>query len=101
MTDTELEQQTEQQSDELAESSSDNKQIMTDNTETCPVCGEEYNHFVDNGYRNGWPTEGGENASIKFEVCTPTDSDRMYVHTSGVEQMACGDMLAATQEADD
>lgn len=41
----------------------------------CPVCGDTYNHRVDNGYRNYWPT------GVKFEVCTTDDSDEMYVHT--------------------
>ena len=71
---------------------------MNNDNETCPVCGEEYNHMIGNGYRNGWPTEGGEVASVKFEVCTPTDSDHMYVHTQGIKTMMCGDGLAAIQE---
>lgn len=25
---------------------------MNDNTETCPVCDETYNHRIENGYRN-------------------------------------------------
>lgn len=47
-----------------------------DELEQCPVCGDNYNHVVRNGYRNRWPETG-------FEVCTPTDSDWMYVHTDG------------------
>lgn len=72
---------------------------MIDDPETCPVCGEEYTNRVDNGYRNGWPTEGEPGIkSVKFEVCTPSDSDEMYVHTQDIEQIACGDALATIQE---
>ena len=72
---------------------------MNDNNETCPVCGEEYNHYIDNGYRNGWPTEGDEGiATVKFEVCTPSDSDHMYVHTENVRTPMCGDGLADLQD---
>ena len=67
---------------------------MNDNTETCPVCDETYNHRIENGYRNGWPTEGGDVATIKFEVCTTSDSDTMYVHTKNVSQIMNGDGLA-------
>lgn len=73
---------------------------MIDDNETCPVCGETYNHYIDNGHRNGWPTEGEPGIKkVKFEVCTPTNSDYMYVHTENVTTMMCGDGLAAIQEA--
>ena len=54
--------------------------------------------MIDNGYRNGWPTEGGDVATIKFEVCTTENSDAMYVHTEGVSQIMNGDGLADLQE---
>lgn len=74
---------------------------MNDNNETCPVCGEAYNHYIDNGNRNGWPTKGGDVATVKFEVCTPEDSGYMYVHTEGVKTPMCGDGLADLQDAED
>lgn len=75
--------------------------MTTDNNKICPVCNETYNHYIDNGYRNGWPTEDEENiATIKFEVCTPNDSDYMYVHTEGVRQMMSGDGLSEIQNQD-
>ena len=81
----------------------DNNEIektMYHNDKICPVCGEEYTNWVDNGYRNGWPTKDEEDiATIKFEVCTPSDSDYMYVHTQNIEQMMCGDGLADLQES--
>ena len=43
-------------------------------TDECPVCGEEYNHYIPNGYRNSWPLVA------KIAVCTPFESDEMYVH---------------------
>lgn len=49
--------------------------IDTIDMDKCPVCNEAYNHRVDNGYRNRWPS------TVSFEVCTPDDSDTMYVHT--------------------
>lgn len=75
-------------------------EFITDDDGPCPVCGEKYNHYVDNGHRNGWPTKGDEGiATIKFEVCTPSDSDYMYVHTENVKTPMCGDGLASLQDS--
>lgn len=75
---------------------------MYHNDHICPVCGEEYTNWVDNGYRNGWPTKSEEGigiATVKFETCTPSDSDYMYIHTENVKTPMCGDGLASLQDA--
>lgn len=46
----------------------------------CPVCGEECNHVVENGYRNRWDGRGKV-----VEVCTTDDDDSMYVHVTHPE----------------
>lgn len=51
--------------------------VAVSQREVCPVCSEPFNHVVDNGYRNTWPQV------TQFWVCTPTDSDHVYVHTDG------------------
>lgn len=53
---------------------------MMEGPEVCPVCDEEYNHFVDNGHRNSWPTD-----LAKVAVCTTEDSDWMFVHVTEVK----------------
>lgn len=44
-------------------------------SEDCPVCGEEYNHTVKNGYRNWWPGDGSE-----IRICTEFMEEAVYVH---------------------
>ena len=41
----------------------------------CPVCEEQFNHVVENGYRNQWPTLPDQ----VVIVCTD-DQERMFVH---------------------
>lgn len=47
--------------------------------EQCPVCEEDVNHVIANGFRNTWPP------IAKVWVCTPEDSDWMFVHVSESE----------------
>lgn len=54
----------------------------TDDTEqfdVCPKCGETFNHWIDNGYRNSWPR------GVEFEVCTTADSELTFVHTQNLK----------------
>lgn len=43
-------------------------------TGQCPVCGEELNHKITNGYRNWYSFKN-------VPICTTDDSDTMYVHS--------------------
>lgn len=63
----------------------------TDETETpndigpdvCPVCEEDYNHRISNGYRNEW-----DRSLAKVAVCTPDNSAEMYVHVVDTDDLA-------------
>ena len=63
-------------------SDGDDSTTMTDDIarleeEPCPVCGDELNHIVPNGYRNHWDGSVAQTA-----ICTTEDSDWMYVHVT-------------------
>lgn len=45
--------------------------------EECPVCEHPYNHKTDHGERLEWPSE------VDYQICTPPNSDEVYVHTRG------------------
>lgn len=49
------------------------RETMKDGQGDCPVCGEPFNHVVDNGYRNRWPIS-------EVAVCTTEDTDHMWIH---------------------
>jgi hypothetical protein len=48
--------------------------------EVCPKCGDSFNHWIDNGFKNTWPK------GVDFEVCTTDDSERMFVHTQNLHK---------------
>jgi hypothetical protein len=62
--------------------------------DVCPKCGEPFNHWVDNGFRNTWPK------GVDFEVCTTDDSERVFVHTQNLRKNRDIDTGADQMEAD-
>ena len=66
---------------------------LDDRYEVCPKCGEPFNHWIPNGYRNSWPTD------VDFEICTTDETERVYVHTQNLKHDWSHDL--AGSEGDD
>lgn len=68
----------------------DTKADDTERLELCPKCGERFNHWIDNGFRNTWPK------GVDFEVCTTDESERMFVHTQNLRKATLEDWYDET-----